>query len=234
MEEKKRYEQSGEDEIDLLELIQVLLQKAWLIVICFVVGALLMFGYTKLLVTPQYTATATVYILSSSTSLTSVADLQIGTALTADFAEIAKTRPVLEAVIEETGIDESYESLLEKVTTENPTDTHLMRLIVVDEDPEQAKEIANAYADVMADQIADVMNTDKPNIAERAVTPKKPSSPNLMKNVALGGIAGAAIVILILLVRYFMNDTIQTEEDVRKYLNLNTLAAMPVDKRRAK
>lgn len=234
MEEKIRYEQNGEDEIDLLELIQVLLQKAWLIVICFVVGALLMFGYTKLLVTPQYTATATVYILSSSTSLTSVADLQIGTALTADFAEIAKTRPVLEAVIEETGIDESYESLLEKVTTENPTDTHLMKLIVVDEDPKQAKEIANAYADVMADQIADVMNTDKPNIAERAVTPKKPSSPSLLKNVALGGIAGAAIVILILLVRYFMNDTIQTEEDVRKYLNLNTLAAMPIDKRRAK
>lgn len=233
MEEKLRNAQNGEAEIDLLELMHVIFQKIWLIGICLLVGAVLMAGYTKLFVTPQYTATATVYILSSSTSITSVADLQLGTALTADFAEIAKTRPVLEAVIKETGIDETYGSLLGKVSTENPSNTHLMKLTVVDDDPKKAEEIANAYADVMADQIADVMNTDKPNIAERAVEPTAPSSPNLRKNVALGGLAGAGLAILIILIQYFLNDTIQTEEDVRKYLSLNTLATVPIDKRRS-
>ena len=75
------------------------------------------------------------------------------------------------------------------------------------------------------------MTTDKPNIVENAVTPKSPSSPNTKKNTALGALAGAFLAIAILVLRHLMNDTIQTEEDVRKYLNLHTLAAIPLEKR---
>ncbi|OUQ47257.1 YveK family protein [Lachnoclostridium sp. An118] len=234
MEELTRSSRQEEMEIDLLELFHVLLRKVWLILICLVAGAVIVGGYTRFLITPQYSASATIYILSNTTSITSVADLQIGTELTGDFAEIARTRSVVNAVIDEVGLDESYEGLLSRLSTTNPSGTHLLKLTATDPDPQRAADIANAYAQVMASQIADIMNTDEPNIAEEAVKPSAPASPNLLKNTALGGLAGAFLACLVIFIQFMMNDTIQTEEDVRKYLDINTLAAMPLEKRRRK
>ena len=234
MEELTRSSRQEEMEIDLLELFHVLLRKVWLILICLVAGAVIVGGYTRFLITPQYSASATIYILSNTTSITSVADLQIGTELTGDFAEIARTRSVVNAVIDEVGLDESYEGLLSRLSTTNPAGTHLLKLTATDPDPQRAADIANAYAQVMASQIADIMNTDEPNIAEEAVKPSAPASPNLLKNTALGGLAGAFLACLVIFIQYMMNDTIHTEEEVRKYLDINTLAAMPLEKRRRK
>ena len=123
---------------------------------------------------------------------------------------------------------------MSRLSTTNPSGTHLLKLTATDPDPQRAADIANAYAQVMASQIADIMNTDEPNIAEEAVKPSAPASPNLLKNTALGGLAGAFLACLVIFIQFMMNDTIQTEEDVRKYLDINTLAAMPLEKRRRK
>ena len=163
--------------------------------------------------------------------MTSLADIQMGAQLTADFEALAKTRPVVEGVIDDLDLDYTYEELVSMITTENPADTRFLKLTVTHEDPEMARNIANSLADVTSERVAYVMTTDKPNIVENAVTPKSPSSPNTKKNTALGALAGAFLAIAILVLRHLMNDTIQTEEDVRKYLNLHTLAAIPLEKR---
>ena len=86
-------------------------------------------------------------------------------------------------------------------------------------------------AEAVAENISSVMATDKPSIAEKAITPKAPSSPNLTKNIAMGGIVAAAIAVAIIVLGYLLDDTIKTEEDVRKYLQLNTLAEIPIEKK---
>lgn len=221
-----------EEEIDLIELFQVFLRKLWLIVICLIVGAVIAGAYTMLLVTPQYSATSTIYILSKSTSITSVTDLQLSTQLTADYQMLATSRTVINDVIEESGMDLSYNDLVGRVSVQNPSETHMLTLTVTDPDPAVAAKLANVYAEVMTEQVADIMNTDKPSVAEQAVEPTAPTSPNLMKNIAMGGLLGAVLVCALILIRYMMNDTIQTEEDVNKYLGLHTLAAMPLEKER--
>ena len=155
----------------------------------------------------------------------------MGAQLTVDFEVLAKSRPVVEEVIDELNLDYTYEELVEMITTLNPSDTRILKMTVENEDPNLAKEIANAMAEVTAERVAYIMNTDKPKIVEEAVTPEKPSSPSTVKNTALGGILGAVLAMGIIVIIYLMNDTIQTEEDVRKYLDLNTLAALPLEKR---
>lgn len=232
MEEKIR---NTEDmQIDLLELAGVLWRKFWAIVACLVIGAVLAGGYTKLMVTPQYTATSMIYILGQTTSISSVADLQLSSELTADFTIMAKSRPVIQSVIKELDLDMSYEQLVEAVNLENPTDSHILKIHVTNSDPELAKTISNAMAEAVAENISSVMATDKPSIAEKAITPKAPSSPNLTKNIAMGGIVGVAIAVAIIVLGYLMDDTIKTEEDVRKYLQMNTLAEIPMEKKNRK
>lgn len=232
MEEKIRNIRDTEDvEIDLLELAGVLWRKVWAIVMCMVIGAVIAGGCTKLMITPQYTATSMIYILGQTTSITSVTDLQIRAELTADFTIMAKSRPVIEGVIDDLNLDMTYKQLESEISLENPTDSHILKIHVTNSDPKLAKTISNAMAEAVAENISSVMATDKPSIAEKAITPKAPSSPNLTKNIAMGGIVGAAIAIAIIVLGYLLDDTIKTEEDVRKYLQLNTLAEIPMEKK---
>lgn len=234
MEEQKQAlrPENDEIEIDLGEIFHLLIQKLAIIVLCLILGAGLAFGATKLLMTPKYTASSMIYILTKTTSVTSLADIQMGAQLTVDFETLAKSRPVLEEVIDDLNLDYTYEQLLGMVKTENPSDTRILKLIVEDEDPETAKDISNSLAKVTAERVAYVMKSDEPTIVENAVTADKPSSPNTMKNTAVGGFAGAFLAAAIIVVAYLLNDTVQTEEDVRKYLNLHTLAAVPMEKGR--
>ncbi|MBQ6197311.1 MAG: polysaccharide export protein [Lachnospiraceae bacterium] len=216
-----------DDEIDLLELAGVLWNKILFILIGFAVGAILAFGITKFMITPLYKAQSTIYVLTKSTSITSMADINIGSSLTVDFKYIGTTRDVIEAAIQELGLNTTYESLVKSITITNPSNSRLLEITVTDPDPVAAANISNAVADSLRERIADVMDTDKPSMVQRAVVPTKKSSPSTVKNTAIGALIGALLVAAVVIVRHLMDDTIKTEDDVQKYLQLNTLASFP-------
>lgn len=228
MEERMR--ENDEIEIDLGEILHLLLRRIWIILLSFIVGAGLVGGITKFLITPQYSASSMIYILSKTTSITSVADIQMGAQLTVDFETLAGSRPVIEAVIDDLDLNLDYEELLKKITITNPESTQILKMTVEDEDPKLARDISNSLSEATADRVAEVMVTDKPSIVEEAVTPKEPSSPSLVKNTAIGALLGAFLAIAIIIVRHLLDDTIKTDDDVRKYLTLNTLASVPLEK----
>lgn len=232
MEERIKDTEMGE--IDLLEVANVIWQKIWAVIMCFVIGAVLFGGYTKMMVTPQYTATSMIYILGRTTSISSIDELQLSSALTADFTIMAKSRAVINGVIKEMDLNMTYNQLKNSVNITNPSDSHILQIEVTNPDPKLAKDISNTMANAVAENIASVMVTDKPSIAEKAVTPGAPSSPNLMKNIAMGGLVGAALAVGLIVLGYVMDDTIKTEEDVRKYLQINTLASVSLEKKRRK
>lgn len=223
---------NDEIEIDLTEIIQLMFQKMWIIILCFIIGAVAAFSCTKFLMTPKYSSSSMIYILTKTTSVTSLADIQMGEKLTVDFETLAKSRPVVEEVIKEVGLNKSYDDAVKMIETSNPEDTRILKITVTHEDPKVAMEMANAMATVTSERVAKVMDTDKPNIVEEAVVAKNPSSPSTLKNTAIGAMLGAILAAGLILVRFLMNDTIQTEEDVRKYLDLHTLAAIPLEKRK--
>ena len=94
-----------EMEIDLLQLFEALKKKIWVILAAMIIGGGLAGAYSKFVITPQYSSTAMMYILSKETTLTSLADLQIGSQLTKDYKILVTSRPVLEGVIETLGLD---------------------------------------------------------------------------------------------------------------------------------
>ena len=225
-------QREDEVEIDLGEIFHLMLSKLWLLILCFIVGATLAFGGTKFLVTPKYSASSMIYILTKTTSVTSLADIQMGSQLTADFEILATSRPVVEEVIEKLDLNYSYEQLVSMIATDNQTDTRILRFTVTDENAKEAKAIANELADATAERVAYVMASDKPKVVEEAVVPQNPSSPNTKKNTLLGGLGLAFVAAAIILIKYLMDDTIMTEEDVKKYLGIHMLAAIPEEKRR--
>lgn len=226
--------QNDEMEIDLLELFHVVMRKLWVIILCGIIGVVVAFSGTKLLITPQYTASSIIYILSETTSITSLADIQLGASLAEDFIVIGTSRPVIERVIKQLDLETDYEELVNTIEIVNKADTHMLTISVTNPDPELAADISNVLAENIKAQIADIMGTEKPNTVEEAVVPEKPSSPSTVKNTMIGGILGAFLAAAIVVLLYLLDDTIKNEEDVKKYLGLNTLAAIPFEKKSKK
>lgn len=224
---EKTYD-NDEIEIDLLELLGEFRRKMWLIL-----GVIILFGgvagaFSAFVLTPKYKSTAMVYILSKETTLTSLADLQIGSQLTKDYKIIVTSRRVLNQVIEDMELDITYKDLVEMVTIDNPQDTRILSISVEDTDPTMAKLIADKIAVVSADYIGDIMEMVPPKLIEEGEVPIIKSSPSNTKNALIGSLLGAVLIYGIITVQVVMNDTVRTEEDVTKYLGLSVLASVPV------
>lgn len=216
-------------EIDLQELFGLLLSRLWLIIICTVVGGVAAFIVSNFFVTPLYQSTTSVYILNKNENSTvSYSDLQLGTQLTKDYAQMITSRDVLEGVIEKCDLDEGYGSFSSRVSVTTPSDTRMIKITVTDENPVMAQLLANEVRKLAADKIKEVMDIEAVNTVDEANLPTSPASPSVGKWTMVGGAVGMVLCIMIVLIRFLMDDSIKTSEDVEKYLELSTLASIPV------
>lgn len=216
-----------EIQIDLLELFYKLKQKLWLIILIAVITGGIVGAYSRYIITPQYTSTAMIYVISKETMVTSLSDLQMGTQLTKDYKIMVTCRPVLEEVVKSLGLNMSYKDLRKKISVTNPTDTRILSLAVQDSDPVRAKTIVNTIALTASDYIGDMMEMVSLKIIEDGETPSVKTSPDIKKNALMGAVAGMFFICSMLAVSLIMDDTIRTEEDVERYLGLSVLAAVP-------
>ena len=81
-------------------------------------------------------------------------------------------------------------------------------------------------ADKAVTYLPKLMGISAPNIAEEAITPTVPTSPSTKKNVALGGILALALIVGIYTVRFLMDDTVKTAEDVEKIIGVMPLTVI--------
>jgi len=55
-----------------------------------------------------------------------------------------------------------------------------------------------------------------------------PSSPNVKKNTVLGAVVGVVLAIAVLVVKFLLDDTIKSSEDVERYLGITNLSLIPL------
>ncbi len=234
MNDNSRRKNEEESEIDLLELIRAILYRWWLVVITSAVGAVIGLAVTVFFITPKYSSQYMLYILSKSTSVTSLADIQIGSALTSDFAVIATSKPVLDTAIDNLKKNYGKEFTREQITSmlkvSNKDNTRILVIVATSANPEDASAVANAIGEATALQMADIMKTDPPTTVEKAEVSLNPISPNLRKNGILGFMAGFVLICMILTIQFLTNDTICNEADVERYLNAPVLVTIPIVK----
>ena len=219
--------ENDDAEIDLLELFYALRHRLWMIILAAILGGGIFGAYSRFVLVPQYQSTAMLYVLSKETTLTSLADLQIGSQLTQDYKIIVVSRPVLEEVIGDLGLNLSYNQLKAKIAIDNPADTRILSITAQDADPVIAKSLADTVAETASQYIGDIMEMVPPKMIERGTVPTQKSSPNNTKNALIGAFAAAFLVCGLISLEVIMNDTIVSEEDVARYLELPVLASIP-------
>ncbi len=223
----KAQNNDGGMEIDLIELLYRMLASWKLIALLALAGMLGAFGITYFLITPLYQAKSTIYVISRSDSVINMSDLQIGTALTQDYIKVFDMWEVHEQVISNLDLPYSYSQMRKNLSVSNTSNTRMLDITVTSANPEEAAAIANEYARVASDFIAETMSTDKPNIVSVALVPSNPVSPSMVRNIAIGFLAGAVVAAGIVVIRMLLDDKIKTAEDIRRYTGLVNLAIVP-------
>ena len=227
--EKITHQHLDDDEIviDFWELFYEFKRRIWWILLAAVLGTGAAGAYSYYLLTPQYISEAKIYVLSKETTLTSLADLQMGTQLTQDYKELIGSRPVMQEVINTLNLDITYRQLAEKLKLENPKDTRILYLTVTDPNPYMAKAIVDEIANAASDYIGEIMEMTPPKRIEDGMVATVQTSPNVKKNAAVGGLVMLVLACGVITLSVIMNDTIRSEEDVFKYLELPVLAVVP-------
>ncbi len=218
-----------EIEIDLREVFAAIMHSLWLIIlVTFVFGAVT-FVYSKFVITPTYESQTQIYIQSkqNSNNLT-YSDVQLSSQLTKDYAQLITSRHVVEQVIENFGLDLTYEQFVGKVKVVTPSDTRIIKITVTDPDPVFAKNLVDDVREVASIHITNVMDAEAVKTVDEGNVATNPANPSVPKWTLLGLVLGAFLSVGIVLVKYLLDDTIKTTEDVEKYLGLSTLALIPI------
>jgi len=216
-----------EDEIDLGALFYRFLEKVHWIILTALIGAAIAGVLVFKFITPIYEATAKIYIVGSDTTI-SLTDLQIGSNLAADYQEVFKNWHVHELVDKRLNLDYSYTKLAGMITITNPQNTHVLYVNVKSPDPQEAKVIADTYAQVAREFIATKMDMREPNIFEEAKLPDRPVTPKKTRDIIIGFVIGALLAMAVIAIKFFSDDRILTSEDITKVGNLATLGMIPL------
>ncbi len=228
MEQPNTPQQKEEEfSIDLVEMMYRLLA-GWKLILCLAICfAIIAAVYTIFFVTPLYRATSVVYVLSPD-SILNMSNLQFGTALTHDYIKVFDLWEVHEEVKSNLGLNYSYSKMKKMLSVTNTSGTRMLDISFSSPSAKEAADVANEYARVASEYIADTMSTDKPNIMSMARMPANPYSPSKTRNIAVGFLLGAFLGAAIIILQTLMDDKLKTAEDIRQYTGLVTLAVVPI------
>ncbi|MFS9137860.1 Wzz/FepE/Etk N-terminal domain-containing protein [Streptococcus parasanguinis] len=217
-------------EIDVFAMLKTLWKRKFSIVLVALVFAIAAFGYSAFLAKKEYQSTSRIYVVSrqnqDNNALTN-SDLQAGSYLVKDYREIILSQNVLSQAIEELKLDLTPAELSKKISVSVPTDTRILSITAKDGDPKEAARIANGLRNVAAEKIIAVTKVSDVTTLDEAEVPQSPSSPNIRRNVLLGFIAGAGLMVVLMVVVEVLDDRVKRPEDIEELMGLTLLGIVP-------
>lgn len=222
-------ENEAYETIDLLEVLNAVRQHLLAIILTTVVLAGVGFGVSKFLMTPKYEASALMIVNTRQDTSANVTSDQINSAtkLVSTYSIILKSDTVLQQVISNLGLSLDYQQLANRVTVSAVDDTQVMKVTVTSDNPEWARQVCEQITQISPDVILEAVEAGSVKVISQASVNPEPVSPNVMRNTAMGGVAGLVISVGIVFLMVLLDNKINNEEDVTKYLELTVVGVIP-------
>lgn len=220
-------------EVNLRHLLDVLMNKAWMVASAALVGAVLTFLATFFFITPQYQSAAMFYVNNNSISVGNASvsisngDLVTSRGLVDSYIVILNTRSTLNDVLDYAGSSRTYGELKSMISASAVNETEIFRVSVESPNPQEAERLANAIAYILPKRINTIIEGTSAKIVDSAVIPSSPSSPSYVTNTLLGFLLGFALSAGLIVMEEIFDITIRREEDVTQITRLPILASVP-------
>ncbi|MBP7427233.1 MAG: protein-tyrosine kinase [Lachnospira sp.] len=221
--------QNEEIEIDIGHILSILWDKIMVIIATGIIVGLGAFLVAKFFITPQYESETKLYVLNrANDSATTLSDVQLSTQLTKDYKILVTSAPVMNEVIKELKLDMKASQLASSISVDTPSDTRVLQITVVSDDPYAAKKIADSMDKISLQKICDIMKIEHVNVIEEGSLSEIPAFAVVQKWTIIGALAGIVLSAAVIVIKSMLDDTVKTTEDVEKYFDLSTLAVIPI------
>lgn len=223
-----------ETELDLRDYIRIIRKRIWLILSIVVVTSLITGLVSMFVLEPIYEASTKLIVNQSRTDI-GLSELDINTVnlnirLIDTYKEIIKTPAIMNKVAEQHPEWKlSPQQLVNKIQVSSVNNTQVMTLVVQDLSQSKAANIVNAISNVFIEDISTLMQVDNVFMLSEAMVLDNPQpvKPSPVLNVAISIVVSLMISVgIVFLIEYF-DDSIRSEQDVLRYLNLPTIAMIP-------
>lgn len=212
------------EEIDLRELFSFFKNKIFVFFVIFIGVCLLGCLYAFFIQKPMYNSYTKV-ILSGENTITQT-ELNLNKNLVDTYAEIVKSRRVLEQVIAELDLEETYEELSNKISVSSVNNTEIIKITVADRNPIEAKNVANVTANFFSKEVVKLYNMNNVNVLDEANEANEPYNINIPKQVIIYFFIGIIIALSILFIIFYFDRTIKSVEQVEQKIKLPILGGV--------
>lgn len=216
--------------IDLTEILSAVRQHLLELIFVTLAAALVGFTASKFLMNPKYDSSALMIVNTRQDVNANVTSDQINSAtkLVSTYSIIIKSDTVLQQVIDNLGLNLTYAKLNKRVTVAAVDDTQVMKITVQSDSPEWARQVCEQIITVAPDVIKEAVEAGSVKVISNPSLATEPVSPNIMKNTMLAAAVGFVLVIGIIVLQVLLDNKINTEEDVTKYLDMTVLGVIPL------
>ena len=187
-----------------------------MVVLCVSAGT----AYTVLVQKPEYKSRATIILSSDKSKTTVQSEITANKNLIETYTEVVKSHRVLDRVISENNLADSFETLSTKISVSSLKNTEIISISVVDKEAYRSYEIANWVADIFKEEISQIYNDTSVNILDHAVEPRGPYNIDVIKQEIIYAVAGMVLGGGIILVLFYFDRTIKTTEQIEEIFKL--------------
>lgn len=213
----------------LSDLWEIFVSKFWIMLVAAVVAVGIAVAFVSMTFVPRYNSVATLYILQQEQTGpdTNYKDFDLALKIVNDCTHLIKGHSVLDGVIKELELNESYAELRKSVSIANPTDTRILEVSVVSDSPRKAKMIVDAICTVGTKKITEAMGYEQVYFYEEGILNYNPCNKVSYNTYLIIGLMAAMAVYGIFFMCYILDDKIRTDEDIKNYLDLSILGDIP-------
>ncbi|EOR23322.1 lipopolysaccharide biosynthesis protein [Niallia nealsonii AAU1] len=220
-----------EETISLKELFDTIKKRLTLIISITLIAMIVSGIVSYFIITPEYKSSTQILVnqaKADSSAALNTGEVQANVQLISTYSVILKSAAILNIVKEELNLDMSVSTLNSKITVENAQNSQVMTVSVTDSDPTVALQIANKTAEVFEKEIKNIMTIDNVKVLPLAEDQENqaPISPNPPLNIAIAAVVGLMIGVGLAFLLEYLDNTVKTEQDIEKLLELPVLGAI--------
>ncbi|MCF6816827.1 polysaccharide biosynthesis tyrosine autokinase [Corynebacterium sp. MC-29] len=242
-----------EDRTQIVRRIWAVIRRnAWILALFIVLGVAGAWGVSMLMPT-KYTSTASVFVSVDNDGSNSDAyqSTQFAEQRMQSYAQLVSGDVLAEQVIKDLNLDMTPRDLTKELEATVVQDTVVMEISATDTDAAQAQKIASDAVKVLSNQAEQLEartdnNDNNGNSRSRSSSnqqsttaprislinhPEKatqPSSPKMAMNLILGGVLGFLVACILVALRFFLDRSVRSSEELERRTGLPKLGSVPV------
>ena len=220
-----------ENTIDLSQFLYVLNKRKYIIIAITLAAAVIAGIFSYFVASPVYESKVTVIVgkkNDTGNSTVQYNDVMMYQNLTKTYASIATSKLVTGKAAEKLGNGMTGDKLSGSITVTPETGTQILDITAQGGTAKEALDRVTALSEAFVDNAPSVYNAGEVNIMDKGELAKTPTKPNKKLNIAIAFFLGLMVSVGISFLLEYMDSTIKTSEDVKRYLDLPVLGTIPM------